>query len=103
MGKAHALAYRAVPNAFPESLIPRMVAVADIWQAGARGKRPSSLASNVRQMTGGHSSKTAIFQVVINLRRHAACTERWHWQRSPPASMCIARSLLRHALPTLTT
>ncbi|RDJ98563.1 Gfo/Idh/MocA family protein [Paraburkholderia lacunae] len=36
MGKAHALAYRAVPNAFPNSLMPRMVAVADVSEAGAR-------------------------------------------------------------------
>ncbi|MGF6446171.1 Gfo/Idh/MocA family protein [Paraburkholderia youngii] len=36
MGKAHALAYRAVPNAFPNSLKPRLVAVADVSEAGAR-------------------------------------------------------------------
>ncbi|MEX3954288.1 Gfo/Idh/MocA family protein [Paraburkholderia sp. EG287B] len=36
MGKAHALAYRAVPNAFPESVRPRLVAVADVNEAGAR-------------------------------------------------------------------
>ncbi|GJH17214.1 Gfo/Idh/MocA family oxidoreductase [Caballeronia novacaledonica] len=36
MGKAHALAYRAVPNAFPNSLKPRMVAVADVNEAGAQ-------------------------------------------------------------------
>ncbi|SEK07403.1 Gfo/Idh/MocA family protein [Paraburkholderia diazotrophica] len=36
MGKAHALAYRAVPNVFPNSLKPRLVAVADVTEAGAR-------------------------------------------------------------------
>jgi predicted dehydrogenase len=36
MGKAHALAYRAVPNAFPNSLKPRLVAVADVSEEGAR-------------------------------------------------------------------
>ena len=36
MGKAHALAYRAVPNAFPNSLRPRLVAVADVSEAGAQ-------------------------------------------------------------------
>lgn len=35
MGKAHALAYRAVPNVFPESLKPRLVAVADISESAA--------------------------------------------------------------------
>ncbi|NHL68540.1 Gfo/Idh/MocA family oxidoreductase [Burkholderia ambifaria] len=36
MGKAHALAYRAVANVFPRSLKPRLVAVADVSEAGAR-------------------------------------------------------------------
>ncbi|RKP57764.1 Gfo/Idh/MocA family protein [Pararobbsia silviterrae] len=37
MGKAHALAYRAVPYAFPDAAQPRLVAVADINEAAARG------------------------------------------------------------------
>ncbi|SAK89312.1 oxidoreductase domain-containing protein [Caballeronia catudaia] len=36
MGKAHALAYKAVPNAFPDSWKPRLVAVADVSEVGAR-------------------------------------------------------------------
>lgn len=36
MGRAHALAYRAVPNVFPEALRPRLIAVADVTETGAR-------------------------------------------------------------------
>jgi predicted dehydrogenase len=36
MGKAHALAYRAMPNAFPNSVKPRLVAVADVSEVGAQ-------------------------------------------------------------------